>query len=321
MDLSVIIPARNEHPQVSFTLQVIWDQLQRSSFDWETILVDNLSSDIHHKKEGREFAMTSYFCRDRYWGTKGRHKVILYDEAPSCWSARNAGLRSAKGEVLFLFDAHVILCEGYFQKMMQVMSDPDMVLCYSPVVWMGDHPDHRAYGYSLGEGNSHMYSKFWGSWTRQKVADGPYRIPMSGTAAMAMQSRFARVTGGWPECLRVYGGGEQWISLLCWMLGGECWIHPDTFVYHYAARRGYTDASNETHFFNQAVVAYALGGEKWLRLLTNRRLATSASPYHQAFTTLMEEAREAGTPYRKFVVENAIHTLDDVLARSPWKGG
>jgi len=315
MKISVILPARNEHPQATFTLQSIWDELEDTDLDWETILVDNLSDD-----------KTSSFAEKRCWGQRGRHKVIRYTEQGSCWGARSEGVRAATGDIIFLFDAHVLLSRDLIQKTLRAFEEhPEAWVIYNPVVWMGDTHRTRGYGYSLGENNGHMLTKFWGSWTRKKVSDEPYRIPMSGTAAIACRGEYLRKIGAWPAEMSVYGGGEQWISLLCWMLGGECWLHPDTYVYHLADTRGYSGSAdnrkystNDAHFFNKSLVAYALGGEKWWLIVLNRCLEVWHKPYHEAAVNIAHAARVAGEKYRKWVNENAQFTLDEVLEAQPW---
>jgi len=320
-DLSVIIPARNEHPQATFTLQAIWDQLEGSPWDWETILVDNLSDD-----------KTGSFCKDRYWHAKGRHKIVEYKEKGSCWGARNAGLSVAEGRLIFLFDAHVLISPDLFAKQIQTFDAiPSATVLYTPVIWMGDSRCHTAYGYSLGENNHHMRTKFWGSWTKRKQSDEPYRIPMSGTAGIAVRREFLERIGGWPAPLSVYGGGEQWISLACWMLGGECWIDPRTYVYHLADTRGYAGSqderkfsTNDAHMFNVLLVSYALGGEKWW-LHRLQWVMSESNPhawkkqYHEALRKIAHMAKDEGEPYRQFIEANAVHSLDEVLEINPWE--
>lgn len=317
-DLSVIIPARNEHPAATFTLQRIWDELEFSGFDWETILVDNLSKD-----------KTSKFLENRQWHRTGRLKIVHFDERGSCWGARNAGLSVAEGRVVFLFDAHILVSPGLFQRQMTTLaSTPSATILYTPVVWMGDTRRHTAYGYNLGQNNGHMKTKFWGSWTKQKRSDEPYKIPMSGTAGIAIQREFLDLVGGWPDEMSVYGGGEQWISLLCWMLGGECWIDPRTYLYHLADTRGYSNdgngkSTNDGHFFNKCLVGYALGGEAWWEHLLNWTISPEnphawKEAYHDGARRLAAEAREKGEKYRAWVSDAALHTLDEVLEKQPW---
>jgi len=314
-DLSVVIPARNEHPQATFTLQAIWDQLEDTPYDWETIIVDNMSDD-----------KTASFCKDRWWEKYAkRHRIIRYDDEGSCWQARNAGIQAAEGRVIFLFDAHVLISPDYFVKHISALdANPSASVLYGPVVWMGDTRDHRAYGYSLGPDNGHMHTKFWGSWTRKKVSDDPYRIPMSGTAAMTVRREFIEKLGGWPQELSVYGGGEQWIALGCWMLGGECWVHPDTYVYHFADYRKYKDngldkSTNDAHFFNVCLVAYALGGEKWWQARVDHMLGRWAKPYHEAGMRLATEAKNKARMHRERIKQLAEFTLDEVLEFTPWE--
>jgi len=306
MKLSIVIPARNEHPAATFTLQALWDQLEGSGLDWETILVDNLSDD-----------KTGSFAEKRYWGGHGRHHVIRYEAAGSCWQSRNAGLEMATGDIVFLFDAHVLPSPDLIQKQMEFFrTHPEADVLYTPVVWMGDTKNNAAYGYAL-----HMERKFWGSWTRRKVSDQPYMVPMSGTAGVAVRSGSF---DGWPAPMSIYGGGEQWLSLLTWMCGGSCWIHPETYVYHLADTRKYSDdpsrdwRTNEAHHFNKCLVAYALGGVEWWEKLLNLCLKNWGPTYHTAARNIAELARAEGKPYREMVEAKAIYTLDEVLETEPW---
>jgi glycosyltransferase involved in cell wall biosynthesis len=313
IDVSVVIPARNEHPQATFTLQAIWDQLEDAPFTWETILVDNLSDD-----------KTGTFAEKRYWGQRGKHKVIRYDKEGSCWQARNAGISVAEGRLIFLFDAHVIVSPTLFVDQIEFFrAHPSAAICYTPVVWMGDSKHHRAYGYSLGppdEPARHMHTKFWGSWTKHRVSEEPYRIPMSGTAGIALRREFLDDIGNWPAELSVYGGGEQWISLGCWMLGYEAWVHPGTYVYHFADYRKYKDnggdkSTNDAHFFNVCLVAYALGGEKWWRARVDHMLKVWGKQYHDRGMALALEGKHAGEKY----VRDWKYSLDEVLELRPWE--
>ena len=315
LDLSVVIPARNEHPAATFTLQAIWDQLEGSGLEWETILVDNLSND-----------KTGTFCKDRYWHAKGKHIIVRYDEHGSCWGARNAGCSIARGRILFLFDAHIVPSRDLFAQQLQLFKErPSATIVYTPVIWMGDSRCHTAYGYSLGENNGHMRSKFWGSWTKRRRQAEPYTIPMSGTAGIAIRREHYERIGGWPTPLSIYGGGEQWMSLATWMLGGECWIHPDTYVYHLADTRKYSTSedekkwsTNDAHFFNKCLVSYALGGEKWWEIVRDRCLVVWHKQYHEAAKRIALEGKAAGEPYRQWIEENAKYTLDEVLELEPW---
>ena len=304
MDISVVIPARNEHPQIEFTLQTIFDQLERSSFDWEVILVDNMSTDA-----------TSSHAENRHWHKNGRLKIIRYNERGSCWQARNAGCEMARGEIVWLFDAHVVISEQLFFRQMEVFrARPECAIVYTPVRYMSDGAKNTAYGYSI---EPQLRQKFWGSWTKRKERATPYRIPMSGTAGIAVRRSFLREIRGWPEPLMLYGGGEQWISLLCWMMGRECFIHPETHLYHYRGKRGY-QGSNEEHFFNRAFVAYALGDVEWWRLFTGPFVRRVHKTYRQVFRDLAYRAMHEAEPYREWVQSVAPHSLTEVTKARPW---
>ncbi len=305
-DISIIIPARNEHPMATWTLQAMWDQLERSHLTWETILVDNLSDDG-----------TADFIKDRWWHARGLHKTVHYEERGSCWQARNLGLRVAEGRLLFFFDAHVLIGPDFFESMVEALEEAEVV--FAPLRIFSDKRENTMYGYSLGAGCHHMRSKFWGSWTRQKPSVDPYPIPMSGTAAMGVRADWIRSFGGWPPALGLYGGGEQWISLLTWMLGGRCLMDPRVYFYHWNEKRKYPmDGWNEQHHFNKAFVAYALGGDRWLDFHTEAELQKHDAAYHDEWVGIALEAKSAAELARRFVKQSAKFTLDEVLAMEPW---
>ena len=325
-DISIVIPARQEHPQATFTLQVIWDILEDSGLDWETIIVDNMSND-----------KTATWAKKRWWEGRGgrgpeRHTIIEYTEEGSCWQARNAGIQAAQGELIFLFDAHVVISQNLFARQIELFkSTPAAAVVYTPLVMMSDSKKHRAYGYKLGPDDDpikQINNKFWGSWTRNKQSDDPYRIPMSGTAGIAIRKSYldSLPGGGWPQGLSVYGGGEQYISLLTWMMGRECWIHPDTYMYHFADYRKYSNngleeggkSTNDAHHFNKCLVAYALGGDEWWVKVLDMALKQWNPAYHDGAVRLAEEAKEKALGYREWIDANAMWTLNEVLEMQPW---
>ena len=116
------------------------------------------------------------------------------------------------------------------------------------------------------------------------------------------------------------------------MLGKACWIHPSTYVYHLADRRGYAGSNDEhkfstsdAHFFNVCLVSYALGGEPWWKhrvdwVTSDENPHSWKGPYRDAARRIAAEAKVAGEPYREWVIKNCPLTLDDVCLRQPWRG-
>ncbi|MCP4493370.1 MAG: glycosyltransferase family 2 protein [Gammaproteobacteria bacterium] len=321
MKISIIIPARDEHPQATFTLQSIWAALEELDYDWETILVANCCKDL-----------TGDFTEGRFWDVAGRHHIIKYEDTGSAYGSMNRGADLATGDILFFFDAHVILSRDYFPRMIDFMTSPEKPkVTFSPIVWMGDTKDHAAYGYSIGTPEDpicHLREEFWGHWRGPKRSEEPFPVPMSGSASMAVDAAWFREFGRWPEPLPVYNGGEQWISLLSWMLGETVWMHPQVYTYHYDGSRGPRGSEdamklgyNDGDFFSRIIVAYALGGEKWWQYVLDRALKVWEPPYHEAAHRFAKDARELGEKYREWVEENALFTLDEVLEVQPWAAG
>jgi glycosyltransferase involved in cell wall biosynthesis len=107
MTVSVIIPTKNEEQVIQECLSSVYNQ---SLEPLEVIIVDGRSTDDTLKK-ARRFPV----------------KVIIEGEPTSLPNARNVGIENAKGEVIFIMDADVILDKNCIKNAVQYFEDPNII--------------------------------------------------------------------------------------------------------------------------------------------------------------------------------------------------
>ena len=114
MLFSIIIPVYN----VENYLRDCMDSVLNQTFqDWEAICVDDGSAD------------RSAIILDEYAGRDGRIKVIKQKNAGTA-SARNAGLKSAKGDYILFLDSDDWLVPNALQTLSNHLNEED-ILCFS----------------------------------------------------------------------------------------------------------------------------------------------------------------------------------------------
>ena len=116
--VSIIVPCYKQAHYLSEALQSV---LEQSYYNWECIIVNDGSPDN-----------TELFAQD--WLVKDSRFQYLYKENGGLPSARNAGIRQAKGEFILALDADDILHKDYLKKAVIVLEANQklaIVSCYS----------------------------------------------------------------------------------------------------------------------------------------------------------------------------------------------
>jgi len=222
--VSVVIPARNEYPQILGTILNIAEVLEFWGYDYEFIVVSNQSDD------GTPEVLTDRF---RHWIKDGRLQVVFFDERPACWHARNIGVDKASGDVLVICDGHMSVGVSTLHDIIQLQSSRGGLWHSASQMW-GDPRGTRLYGYRL-----RVEDKFWGDLSRfippEVFSDGSpnaYTIPMAQYSLFVIgRSEFLEVRGFHPS-FKCYGGGEPYLAFKLWLLGKECWMWPRGLVRH-----------------------------------------------------------------------------------------
>lgn len=107
MQLSIIVPAYNEEKLLTATLRCIRAAMEPLANTCELIVVDNESTD-----------------RTRAIAKEAGARIVD-EQVHNIGRVRNTGAAAAKGEVLVFIDADTQVPEKLFQKIEQVMQEPD----------------------------------------------------------------------------------------------------------------------------------------------------------------------------------------------------
>ena len=194
--ISVIISARNESPQISWTIYSLIQDLETVTNDWEIIVVDNGSEDD-----------TTDYWRPRGAVNTGRVK-LMFDPIMGNVTARNKGVKRAKGDYIFFADAHLVIRKGTFKYMTEALEKHPRAIIHSAVDWLGSYPPKPCYQYTLLLGE-----KFWGRWNRIKIANEPFAIPLCGHCFLGVKKDVFEEYGGYHKMFRAYGGGENYLNM------------------------------------------------------------------------------------------------------------
>lgn len=259
--VSVIIPARNEFPQIVFTIQSILNDLE--SFlkpnQYEIIIAANACDDWY-KGDKHKRAVTG---TTEYMSTMGGYsrRVIRYliDPIAANHTTRNNGVKMARGKYIFLSDAHMSYKPGYFKRMMQTI-DESGGLVHSAIGWLGAFPVNKANGLSytikLGE-------EIKGTWNNYVLKEDDWSyIPAQGHCCLGFLREQFLEFRGYPEYHRCYGGGEFYLDMKWWMFGSTVVVEPRAIGYHLRSTRGYSYIYDD-YIHNVLAIGIALGMDWW----------------------------------------------------------
>lgn len=293
MDISVVIPSRNDPAGLYFTFAAASVDLEHSGLSHEIIAV--VDGETH---ETSRALLQHQACR------------VICGTFGSPQHARHFGAEQAAGKYIFFLDSHVVPCRDFFRRMTETAEATGAAIVYSPhATWARGV---MGYGYGV-DWCGNLWSKDHQTEplvTRNGVtqkSDGPYRAAMMGHGGICVSREKYFAVGGYWLVQRGWGGEESHLSLKCWMLGQETWADPRVYHWHYMAhRRGEEVFLDREHVRNFLISAYALGGEKYLnqcffKYTTARnvhatpeaaRSAAPTDPYRDLFESAPAEAQE-----------------------------
>lgn len=311
MVLSIIIPARNEFPNIVHTFHSITHCLEAEGFsykDFEIIIVDNCSDDDVYPQRGTKGTTSHLVARGAYFNRVLR--VIYYPIAGN-HAARNIGVNIARGKYVYFSDAHMAYKPGFFTLMMKAV-DESGGLVHGALQFMGAYPptDQGAgFGYSLKLGE-----EIKGTWNNYKIGDKWFAVPAQGHwGVMANKEQFVQF-GGYPKHHRTYGGGEFYTDIKWWMLGSCVVTEPNAVGYHLASGRGYS-YNHDDYVHNVFNIAYALGMDDWLERTYLNYLRKSRK---DVLDRMMVEAKQEMQKDREWIEKHRKKTFNELLAERPW---
>ena len=317
--LSVIIPARNEFPNVVHTIHSIINTLEGDGFtsdQFEIIVVNNCSTDYQDPKydwtkPGDRGTTEHLMPRGVY---HSRVMRVLYDPIAGNHSARNKGARIARGKYLFFSDAHMSYAPGAFKYGLQATEESGGIV-HMGIAWMGGYPQHPT---SVGTQYTIKLGEEWkGTWATYRPWDnskGWFYIAAQGHCSLFVKREQFLDFGGYPEIHRTYGGGEFFTNMLWWMYGSTVAVEPRAVGYHLASSRGYS-YDHDDYIHNLFNCAWALGCDDWLE---RTYLNYCRRGRQEVLDAMMAEAKVEMAERRELIAKRRVKTFNDLLVERPW---
>ena len=317
--LSVIIPARNEFPNIVHTIHSILNTWEADGFTHdqiEIIVVNNCSTDFNdpkydHSKPGDRGTTEHLMPRGIY---HSRILRVLYDPIAGNHSARNKGARIARGKYLFFSDAHMSYAPGTFKYGLKATEESKGIV-HCGIAWMGGYPPRPSsvgtqYTIKLGE----EWKGTWGTYRPWDDSKGWFYIAAQGHCSLFVERKQFLDFGGYPEIHRTYGGGEFYTNMKWWMFGSNVVCEPRAIGYHLASSRGYS-YDHDDYIHNLFNCAHALGCDDWLERSYINYLRRGRK---EVLDRMMDEAQKETAQDRAYIESRRICTFNDLLVNKPW---
>jgi glycosyltransferase involved in cell wall biosynthesis len=301
--LSIIIPCRGEANLLWFTLQSLaFDDLD----DVEIIVVDNGPSDEVMR-----------VCLE--FGHPVRYVADVAVQSP--YYPRNVGASVAKGEWLLFLDAHVLLNPGAIDTIKSRIC-PGAVLdgaCYPPLSMVHFPVGFRNQKTWYGHYKLTLAKNFWGEWgpTSKGVLtgrSGTYPIGASGIWAFLTRKADWEAVGGFNPNFTGYGGGEVYLQLKYWRMGGQVLLDPAIWGVHWSAPRTYA-ANWRDRIRNVGIGGTAVVGPSFWKRFEDGLVAhyVSKGVVDAEARTWLREGTNLGLEEADWLAEQAKFSYDEVL--------
>lgn len=235
--ISVLIVTWNRKDDVLETLQSVYEQAYQ---EFEIILVDNGSED------GTVVAVSSFYPNVR---------IIALEKNIGISAGRNAGIKIAKGEIIFCLDSDANLSNNAFVNLInRFQSDPKLGIINSKIV--------NAYTKRLDTGPGWAYSE------EQKANQNIEFLSWSfSEGGAAIRKEVLDTVGNFWELL-FFGCEGQELSLRVWDAGYKVLYYPDSIVYHRASlHQRVSGKERDSLFFKNNLYIYIARYPFWLLIL------------------------------------------------------
>ncbi len=310
--ISVIIPARNEFPNIIHTVQSILNDLQSflKPSEYEIIICANCIDDYYSVEKNKRAVKGTVDYLGAMGGYSRRVIRFLYDPIAGNHSTRNRGAEMARGKYLFFSDAHMSYKPGYFKSMIRAIDETGGIV-HGSINWLGAFPVTKATGYQY---TVKLGDEIRGTWNNYKLANDYFYIPMQGHCCLGVLRKQFLKFKGYPEYHRCYGGGEFYLDSKWWMFGSTVAVDPNAVAYHLRSTRGYSYRYDD-YIHNVLCIGLALGMDWWAErayINWNRK----GNP--EVIKKLWEEAHKETITDRKFIEEKRVKKFDEILLEKPW---
>lgn len=294
--LSIIIPYCNEYPQIAFTVQSIVANCGLSPSEYEIITINNhvkkVTDQGFPEDKGSKY-LDALISNESVINLKN----IRYDVKLSHWGAKNAGVMLSSGETLLFLDAHVFtpynLIGHMYQSFHEAFGSGPLVTAHMPLSYLNEPPGRELiYRARINVQAGVLHYVFHKAPYLEFPRVSPFghfaEVPVMSSCGMMIRRKNFDVLQGWPSCLGIYGGGENYVNYAMAILGGKKYIFTGgAALYHYAEERGYR-YERDDWLKNRMIATFLAGGEEWLiRCVDGMDTARKAS--RRTLIDLMEE--------------------------------
>ena len=310
--LSVIMPSRNEFPQIAFTVHNILNCWRVEGFkdtDIEIIIVDNCSDDDVYPHRGTKGTTSYLMPRGAYWN---RILKVVRDPIAGNHTARTTGAKVARGDYLFFTDAHMSYVPGFFKTMIETINET-RGLFHGVIGWLGawpPTPKGLGYQYTIKVGE-----EWKGTWTNYMLdADKWFYIASLGHCSVGVLKEQFFKFGGYQKIHRTYGGGELYLDMKWWMLGSTVVVHPKAIGFHLASERGYS-YNHDDYIENIMGCMYALGIDDWRERAYLNYLRKGRK---EVLDKIVERSAKEHEADRAWIEKKRKYTFNELLVKQPW---
>lgn len=304
MQVSVVISARDEFPNIVHTIHSIVNDLETflKPDEFEIIIADNLSREPNSWRFIQERGMFFH-----------RTVKIYHDPIAGNVTSRNKAARKvASGKYLFFSDAHMSYRIGSFKAMIEAIDETGGMV-HPPVQWMGGYePSEPSWQYTLKLGE-----KIWGTWNRALVHETKsFYIPICGHCCLGMLRQQFLDFGGYNDYFRCYGGGEVYLDMKWWMLGSCVSSVPTALAYHLSAGRGYSYKQDDL-IHNMMLLAYALGADAMAERVYLRYF-NKEGINRDVLDRMQKDALREASHDREILLPRCTRTFIQTVVDRPW---
>jgi glycosyltransferase involved in cell wall biosynthesis len=210
IDVSIIIPCKNEAENLKATLDSILES--KNTLNFEVIVVDDSSMD-----SSVEF-LSSHSNKKTY-----QKVTLIKTNNIGAAKARNAGAETSKGSYLFFCDAHISVPHGWLDALVNSLSISNSEIV-APAISDIKNPSSIGYGQTW---NNELQVK----WLTSKPSSVS-EIPIACGCAFGIKKEAFNKLHGFDTLFQVWGKEDEELSFKAWLYGFKAVVNPEVEVKH-----------------------------------------------------------------------------------------
>jgi GT2 family glycosyltransferase len=235
VDVSVIIPSKNEGKNLKFTVDSIIKS--KNYLGFEVIIVDDESTD----------SSTEFLNHD---SNKNIYKnvILIKTDGLGVAGARNAGAKIAKGNYLFFCDAHIKVPNQWLDNLVSTLKNSNVQIVAPCIVNM-KNPLSAGYGMSWDD----KLRPIWLPNKFRRISE----IPFVCGCAFGITAEVFKKMNGFDRFFQVYGSEDFELCLRAWLYGYKVALNPKVRVEHLFKEVHQYEITASNVIFNILCLAYS----------------------------------------------------------------